>query len=146
MSKLELRIWVKFITVRKPSLRRLCFYKCLSVHRRRVVSQHALQVSGPTPKGEVEGFGLGGSRGPHPGVSQHALRQAHPPAVDGYCCGQYASYWNAFLFLNGFVSCVFKWSCSMTYDYRHSMATRVWYHLKHDYSSVFIILYKLVLC
>ena len=29
------------------------------------------------------------------GVSQHALRQT-PPA-DGYYCGQYASYWNAFL-------------------------------------------------
>ena len=40
-----------------------------------VVSQHALQVSRPTPKGEVEGSGLGGlhahtwgvSPGPHPG-------------------------------------------------------------------------------
>ena len=29
------------------------------------------------------------------GGVQHALRQT-PPA-DGYCCGQYASYWNAFL-------------------------------------------------
>ena len=34
-----------------------------------VVSQHALQVSRPTPKGEVEGSGLGGSPGPHPGGS-----------------------------------------------------------------------------
>ena len=31
-------------------------------------------------------------------VSQHALRQT--PGRDGYCCGRYASYWNAFL-LNG---------------------------------------------
>ena len=31
-------------------------------------------------------------------VSQHALRQT-PPGRDGYCCGQYASYWNAFLLL-----------------------------------------------
>ena len=30
-------------------------------------------------------------------VSQHALRQT-PSPVDGYCCGRYASYWNAFLF------------------------------------------------
>ena len=30
------------------------------------------------------------------GGSQHALRQTPPPA-DGYCCGRYASYWNAFL-------------------------------------------------
>ena len=112
----------------------------------------ALQAPRPTPRGEVEGSGLGGSPGPHPGDlqahtqggspgphpggspsphpgglqaytrgsrgphlggspgshlggspgphlegSQHALRQA-PPAVDGYCYGQYASYWNAFLF------------------------------------------------
>ena len=103
-----------------------------------VVSQHALQVSRPTPRGEVEGSGWGslqahtrgqisgptpgGSPGPQWGVSlvhtrgglqahmggalqahtqggvcisQHALRQT-PPA-DGYCCGRYASYWNAFL-------------------------------------------------
>ena len=32
-----------------------------------MVSQHALQVSRPTPRGEVEGSGLGGSPGPHPG-------------------------------------------------------------------------------
>ena len=25
--------------------------------------------------------------------------QAHPPQADGYCCGRYASYWNAFLFV-----------------------------------------------
>ena len=23
---------------------------------------------------------------------------SHPPPADGYCCGRYASYWNAFLF------------------------------------------------
>ena len=58
-----------------------------------MVSEHALQVSRPTPKGEVEESGLGGGYpGPHPGgsqcphsggvsrltpegVSQHALRQ-----------------------------------------------------------------------
>ena len=25
----------------------------------------------------------------------------YTPPADGYCCGQYASYWNAFLFCNG---------------------------------------------
>ena len=70
----------------------------------------------PTPRGRLGGL-AGGSSGPHPagsrptpggcpgqgtlaqvqgGGSQHALRQTTPPA-DGYCCGQYASYWNAFL-------------------------------------------------
>ena len=92
-----------------------------------VVSQHGLQVSKPTLKGKLRGLGGGVSR-PTPraklrvwlgflqahtqggklrglarrgvyspgGVSQHALRQT-PPA-DGYCCGWYASYWNASLF------------------------------------------------
>ena len=59
-----------------------------------VVSQHALQVSRPTPRGEVEGSGLGGgvSPAPHPGgklrglqaqtwgLSQHALKQTPPPS------------------------------------------------------------------
>ena len=38
-----------------------------------VVSQHALQVSRPTPKEEVEGSGLGGSLGPHPGGKLRGL-------------------------------------------------------------------------
>ena len=46
-------------------------------HALQVVSQHALQVSRPTPRGEVEGSGLVGvsrptprrSPGPHPGGS-----------------------------------------------------------------------------
>ena len=133
-------------TTRKRSLRRLCFYTCLSVHRG-VVSQHALQVSRPTPRGEVEGSGLGeglqahtqggswgvwpgASPGPHPGGKLRGLAwgvsrptsagglQAHtweaglyrsmhwdrhsPSAADSYCCGQYASYWNAFLFESEF--------------------------------------------
>ena len=43
---------LEVITARKRSLRRLCFYRCVSVHRGGVLSQHALQV-----------------------VSQHALQQ-----------------------------------------------------------------------
>ena len=67
-----------------------------SQHALQVVSQHALQVSRPTPKGELEGLARG-SPGPHLGdVSQHALMQTL--RADGYCCGRYASYWNAFLF------------------------------------------------
>ena len=48
-----------------------------------------------TQGGEVEGSGLGGLQAHTQGVSQHALRQTTP--ADGYCCGWYASYWNAFL-------------------------------------------------
>ena len=68
-------------------------------------------VSRPTPKREVGGSGWGGglqaytqggSRptlggSPGPGRCIPACTEADPPA-DGYCCGQYASYWNAFLF------------------------------------------------
>ena len=36
----------------------------------------------------------GSRRGWYP--SMHCGR---PPRRDGYCCGRYASYWNAFLFL-----------------------------------------------
>ena len=49
------------ITARKRSLQRLCFYTCLFVHGG-VVSKHALQVSRPTPRGEVDGSGLRVSR------------------------------------------------------------------------------------
>ena len=56
---------------------------CHSVHGGGgVVSQYALQVSRPTPRGgggEVEVSGLGGVSRPTPGgVSQHALRQTPP--------------------------------------------------------------------
>ena len=92
------------------------------------VSQHAFQVSRPTPKGELEGSGQGGlqahtlwggskgphlegSPGPHLGVSRptprgvsRPTRGVYPrmhwgraPLADGYCCGPYASSWNAFL-------------------------------------------------
>ena len=49
-----------------------------------VVSQHALQVSRPTPRGEVEGSDqLGGSPGPHPRGKLRGLAlgglQAHTP-------------------------------------------------------------------
>ena len=94
---------------------------CLSAGLGGGVSQHALQisrptfrgkmrglargVSRPTPKSEVDGSCLGGLQAhtgvqgglrptPKGGVSQHAVRQA----PDGYCCGRYTSYWNAFLF------------------------------------------------
>ena len=54
-----------------------------------VVSQHALQVV--SQHDLLRGM-----------LSQHALQQGGclvEPPPDGYCCGQYASYWNAFLSL-----------------------------------------------
>ena len=73
-----------FFTACKRSLRRLCFYRCLSVHGGGggVVSQHALQVVSQhaLQQGEVSQHALqvvsqhalqqgGGSTGPHPGGS-----------------------------------------------------------------------------
>ena len=109
----------------------------VSQYALQVVSQHALQVSRSTPRGEVEGSGLGGGLQAHTqwevegsgrgglqahtrgglqvqnwgglqahtqgwGVSRHTsggypsmhCGRHHP---NGYCCGRYASYWNAFL-------------------------------------------------
>ena len=81
----------------------------LSQHALQVVSQHALQqVSGGVMPGLGGCLFPGGAcsqGGPGPGgsaptvgglVSQHALRQT-PPRRNGYCCGRYASHWNAFL-------------------------------------------------
>ena len=58
-------------------------------------------------QGEGGGLTGGGSPGPGPGgapdsgvgegVGIPACTEADPPA-DGYCCGRYASYWNAFSF------------------------------------------------
>ena len=75
------------------------------------VSQHALQVSRPTPRGKVEGSGRGVSRPTPSGVSRPtpggfsrptytgvypSMHWGRPPP-DDYCRGRYACYWNAFL-------------------------------------------------
>ena len=47
---------------------------------------------------------------PRPGPpprEQTPARSRHPPA-DGYCCGRYASYWNAFLFVIDFDLCCYS--------------------------------------
>ena len=54
-------------------------------------SRHTPREQTPSRPGTPQGADtpLGTRHTPGPGV--------HPPA-DGYCCGRYASYWNAFLF------------------------------------------------
>ena len=56
-----------------------------------------------SPRGKLRGIWPGGSPGPHP---RGKLRGIWSGGVetprDGYCCRQYASYWNAFLFLSVF--------------------------------------------
>ena len=72
------------------------------------------QVSKSTPGGSRPTPGGGGvsrpiPRGYGPGIMDYynprgiipACTEAEsPPSADGYCCGQYASYWNAFLLLD----------------------------------------------
>ena len=63
-----------------------------------VVGDQVRGVSRPTPKGEVVGDQVRGVSRPRPGRgawSQGDLLGGG--GVDGYCCGLYASYWNAFL-------------------------------------------------
>ena len=62
----------------------LCFHRCLSVHR---VGRCPLPW---------EKHPLGHPLGRHP-------RADTPPPVDGHCSVRYASYWNAFLFLDLFL-------------------------------------------
>ena len=93
----------------------------VSQHALQVVSQHALQWGGAIPACIADGIpaclAAGGSapggsapRGPAPGGGLLPGSMPAPgrcllprgvetlPKADGYCCGRYASYWNAFLF------------------------------------------------
>ena len=72
----------RIFTARKRSLRRLCFYRCVSVH-----SGGGFSIGGVLHRGGVSIRGGSPSWGGlHPGgVSIRSM------------CGRYASYWNAFL-------------------------------------------------
>ena len=81
---------------------------CLAAGPWGVVSQNALQVSRPTPRGKFRGIWPEGSPDPHPrgelkGVCSRGSACFRGGVVetpqDGYCCGRYVSYWNAFLLL-----------------------------------------------
>ena len=88
--------------------RRLCFYTCLILftgggaiqHALQVVSQHALQQGGACSRGCLL-WGVACSEGlsaPGGALLWGGCGNPPPPKADGYCCGRYASYWNAFLF------------------------------------------------
>ena len=68
------------ITARKRSLRRLCFYTCLSFCPGVWYPSMHCRSRGPHPGGEVEGSGLGGSPGPHPwgGLQAHTWGGGYP--------------------------------------------------------------------
>ena len=98
-------------------LRRLCFYTCLSFCSQwGSASVHAGIPPGPrtpprdqahppeqTPPGSRHlPPGADIPRADNPPGSRHppplSSREQTPPPRNGYCCGRYASYWNAFLF------------------------------------------------
>ena len=88
-----------FITARKRSLRRLCFYRCLSVHRGEgSPSGGGVLHRGGSPSG---GFSIPGGA-PSGGVSIWGGSPSGGFSIRGglsirSMCGRYASYWNAFL-------------------------------------------------
>ena len=85
----QVRLNVTIITARKRSLRRLCFHRCLSVHRGRGLS--LCSGGGLCPGGSLS-MGVGG------------LCQGNPrtetPSPRTVTSGRYATYWNAFLLIS----------------------------------------------
>ena len=57
------------------------------------------EVSRPTPRG-FPGPHLVGSPGTHLGGIPACTEADTPPPADSYCCGRYASYWNALTWVN----------------------------------------------
>ena len=76
----------------------------------------------------------------HPPMSRHPLKSIPPtpqeqaPPLDGYCCGWYASYWNAFLFQKRTLSVGKVWFQRVThvnnfYRPQHSCGKVMFLHL-----------------
>ena len=89
-----------FLLPSATKLRWLCFHTCLSVHRGGVLPQ-CRDTTPPPQQAPPPGADI--PRYPRSGTpwSRHPPQKQTPnPAnpADSYCCGQYASYWNAFLF------------------------------------------------
>ena len=86
-------------------LRRLCFYRRVSVHRgwvsapRGSVPGECLLWGVSAPRGSAPVGGVCSRGVSAPGGSAPGGSALPPPGRDGYCCGRYASYWNAFLFI-----------------------------------------------
>ena len=103
------------VTVR-DEVAKVMFYTCLSIHREGLPQCMLGYQALPTPRSRHPPP-AGTPRPGTPRQSRHThtpgadpLEQAHtppPPQADGYCCGRYASYWNAFLL--HFVFTVRQW-------------------------------------
>ena len=85
--------FMHFFLPSATKLRRLCFYRRLSVHKGvgwRCLPQCILGYHPPkadTPQEQTP-----------PQEADTPPKKQTPPPRYGHCCGRYASYWNAFLF------------------------------------------------
>ena len=83
-----LHVFGKFLFLPSATkLWRLCFYTCLSVHKRGSASVHA---GIPPPRVDIPQEQVAPREQTPPGAG------TPPPPADGYSCRRYASYWNAF--------------------------------------------------
>ena len=86
-------------------LRRLCFYTCLSVHRGSASVQgyhppeQTLRLGADTTPPPTVGTFPGADLPPEQAPPWKQTPDTRHPPADGYCCGRYASYWNAFLYM-----------------------------------------------
>ena len=96
------QLWLSFLPLANEVCEGYVFtHVCHSVHRSGSPCPHqwgrlrglAGGVFRPTPRGEVEGSGW---------KVYPSMHWGRTPLVDGYRCGWYASYWNAFLFFDEF--------------------------------------------
>ena len=105
-----------FITAHKRSLRRLCFHKCLSVHREGVCLWSGGCVFHTPPRTDTPP----GQTPPPPGQTPHCPVHAgiHIPcpvnAGIRSTSGRYASHWNAFLFFTANVQTLRPERCFQT--------------------------------
>ena len=95
MAPYRIILWI--ITARKRSFGQGNIFTpvCHSVHRRGMVSQHALQRWVCA----IQACLAAGGGGACSGGGVPGLGGLLETPLDGYCCGRYASYWNAFLFM-----------------------------------------------
>ena len=83
---------VSFVTVRNEVAKVMFLQVCVCPRG------GGLLLGVPCPRGSAPGGGVPGSGGCLVlGGGIPACTEADPSRRDGYCCGRYASYWNAFL-------------------------------------------------
>ena len=138
---------ITIFTARNEVMARLCFYTCLWLRSRGGEGwwypTMPCRSPGPHPRGKLRGLAWGRGLQAHTGVGWGGFLQAHtgggegwvspgpapPPTPDGYCCGRYASYWNAFL-----LSFVILSNKTTVFKYAMSIYLIIYGLIFHDFS------------